>query len=122
MAVPSILFAGSNYLLMQSIKDVLEMAGWHIETSDDGCMARAMIEERKVYDLLILDNEIRGINGIELTRRARQVPHLKETPIILISVQDCEEEARQAGADAFLRKPNNIIELLDVVRRLLGQG
>jgi DNA-binding response OmpR family regulator len=120
MTVPAILFTGNNRVLTESIKDVLEMAGWHIELCDDGCMARALMENRKHYNLLLFDNEVRGISGLELTRRARQVPHLKQTPIILISVQDLADEALRAGANEFLRKPHNIVELLDTVRRLLN--
>ena len=40
-------------------------------------------------------------------------------PIILISMEDHDAQARAAGANTFLRKPNNLVELLDNVRRLL---
>jgi DNA-binding response OmpR family regulator len=53
-------------------------------------------------------------------RRARRLAHRRETPIILISLEDCADDARLAGADAFLRKPNNLIELVDTIRRLLA--
>jgi DNA-binding response OmpR family regulator len=53
-------------------------------------------------------------------RRARRLNHRRETPIIVISLEDCAAEALGAGADAFLRKPNNLIELVDTIRRLLA--
>jgi CheY-like chemotaxis protein len=77
------------------------------------------MEHRKHYDLLLLDNELRGYSGLELTRRARKLPHLKQTPIILISLEDRASEAREAGANEFLRKPHNIVTPLDTVRLLL---
>ncbi|HEX8457230.1 MAG TPA: hypothetical protein VF656_08035 [Pyrinomonadaceae bacterium] len=46
--------------------------------------------------------------------------HRKETPIILVSMEDKEAEAREAGANAFLRKPYNLIELVDTIRRLFA--
>ncbi len=119
MSVPAILYVENNRLLMLSVKDVLEMAGWHIEHCSDSCMALALMEHRQHYNLLLLDNELHGFNGLELTRRARQITHLKHTPIILISIEDCADEALRAGANEFLRKPNNIVELLDTIRRLL---
>jgi DNA-binding response OmpR family regulator len=69
--------------------------------------------------LLVLDNEGDRLDGLTLTRRVRQMSHRKETPIILISLEDLAAEAREAGADAFLRKPYNLIELVDTIRRLL---
>jgi CheY-like chemotaxis protein len=75
---------------------------------------------RTHYNLLLLDNELHGFSGLELTRRARQLPHLEQTPIILISLEDRAAEARSAGADEFLRKPNNLVDLLDTIRRLLA--
>jgi DNA-binding response OmpR family regulator len=43
-------------------------------------------------DLLILDNELPGVNGIELTRRARALAHRQRTPIIMLSASDVEAE------------------------------
>jgi CheY-like chemotaxis protein len=59
--------------------------------------------------------------ALKLTERARRQPHRRKTPIVLISLEDIEDEARLAGADAFLRKPNNLIELVDTIRRLLAE-
>jgi CheY-like chemotaxis protein len=36
-------------------------------------------------------------------------------------LEDIKEEAERAGADAFLRKPNNLIELVETIRRLLAE-
>ncbi|MCA1591754.1 MAG: response regulator, partial [Acidobacteria bacterium] len=74
---------------------------------------------RTDFDLLLLDNELHDCTGLQLLSHARRQPHHQHTPIILLSVRDCAGEALQAGADAFLRKPNNIVEILDTVRRLL---
>jgi CheY-like chemotaxis protein len=120
MSVPAILYVEDNFTLMHVVKDVLEMAGWHIEHCADGCTAAALIEHRKHYNLLLLDNELPGFSGLELVRRARRLPHHNKTPIILLSIENRAEEARKAGANEFLRKPNNIVELLETIRRLLA--
>ncbi|HST51081.1 MAG TPA: hypothetical protein VLJ61_03645 [Pyrinomonadaceae bacterium] len=54
-----------------------------------------------------------------LVQRVRQKANRRKTPVILISLEDIADEAREAGADAFLRKPNNLITLVDTIRRLL---
>jgi CheY-like chemotaxis protein len=120
MSIPVILYVENNTLLMQTIKDILEMAGWHVEPCSDVGIAIGLMTYRTHYNLLLFDNELPGFTGLELTRRARRIPHLQQTPIILISLEDCAEEAQRAGADAFLRKPSNLVDLLDTIRRLLA--
>ena len=113
-----ILFVAYNHTLRGLVREVLEFAGWYVKEADT-IYARAMLEQRVHFDLLIIDNDARYYSGLELVGRLRHLPHRKETPIILISLEDIAEEAREAGADAFLRKPNNLIELVDTIRRLL---
>jgi DNA-binding response OmpR family regulator len=115
-----ILYLEDNEMLRQTVRDVLEFAGWYVKTSSHGTYTWTMLDRPKEhFDLLLFDNEVQGFNGLELTRRVRRLPFRKETPIIVISLEDLEAEARAAGADAFLRKPYNLIELVDMIRRLL---
>jgi len=115
-----ILYLEDNRMLRETVRDVLEFAGWYVKPESDSVHAWAMLDcTREHFDLLLFDHELRNINGLELVRRVRRMQHRKGTPIILISLEDLAEEAREAGADAFLRKPNNLIELVDTIRRLL---
>jgi CheY-like chemotaxis protein len=115
-----ILYADRNQLLQQTVRDVLEFAGWYVKTCSDSCMALALAESAQHFDLLLFDVEMSGFSGLEITRRIRLREHRRETPIVLISLYDRAEEAQRAGANAFLRKPNNLIELVDTIRRLLS--
>lgn len=114
-----ILYADENRMLLQTVRDVLEFAGWYVKTCSDSCMALALAESAEQFDLLLFDGEMSGFSGLEITRRARRREHRQSTPIILVSLYDRAEEAHQAGANAFLLKPNNLIELVDTIRRLL---
>ncbi|HEY0082008.1 MAG TPA: response regulator [Pyrinomonadaceae bacterium] len=115
-----ILYLEDNRMLSEIVRDVLQFAGWYVKPESDSVHTWAMLDcSKEHFDLLLLDQEIRGINGLELVGRVRRMPHRKETPIILISLEDLAVEGREAGADAFLRKPNNLIELIDTIRRLL---
>ncbi len=114
-----ILYVERNQMLLQTVRDVLEFAGWYVRPCADEFYALAYVESKEHFDLLLIDNELRGLTGLSLTERARRQPHRKKIPIVLISLEDIAEEAARAGADAFLRKPNNLIELVDTIRRLL---
>jgi DNA-binding response OmpR family regulator len=116
-----ILYLEDNDMLCQTVRDVLEFAGWYVKPVNHGLYAWVDLDrEKEHFDLLILDNEAYGLDGLTLTRRVRHLPHRKETPIILMSLYDLAEEAREAGADAFLRKPYNLIELVDTIRRIFA--
>ncbi len=116
----AILYVERNRMLWETVRDVLEYAGWYVRRFDRG-YAFAYVESREHFDLLIINHDPReSSEGIALVRRARRLPHRQKTPIIVTSLEDCEREALEAGADAFLRKPNNLIELVDTIRRLLA--
>jgi CheY-like chemotaxis protein len=108
-------------MLLQTVQDVLEFAGWYVKPCSDEGYAVAYVEStRRHFDLLLIDHDFRELSGLKLVERARRQPHRKATPIILISLEEIAEEARRAGADAFLRKPNNLIDLVDTIKRLLN--
>ena len=115
-----ILYVEQNQMLLQTVRDVLEFAGWYVKPcSGDGYAVAYVESPQHHFDLLLIDHDYRGFSGLALTERARRQPHRRDTPIILISLEDIAGEAERAGADAFLRKPNNLIELVDTIRRLL---
>ena len=114
-----ILYVEHNKMLLETVRDVLEFAGWYVKPcSNDGYAVAYVESEQQHFDLLLFDHDFPGLPGLKLTERARRQPHRRKTPIILISLEDIAEEAERAGADAFLRKPNNLIELVETIRRL----
>ena len=114
-----ILYVEQNLMLLQTVRDVLEFAGWYVKPCSDEGYAVAYVEGGEHFDLLLIDHDFRNFSGLALVERARRKPHRQKTPVVLISLEEISEEARRAGADAFLRKPNNLVELVDTIRRLL---
>lgn len=114
-----ILYVEQNQMLLQTVRDVLEFAGWYVKPCSSEGYAVAYVEGGEHFDLLLIDHDFRGFSGLALTERARRQPHRRKTPVVLISLEDIKDEAKRAGADAFLRKPNNLIELVETIRRLL---
>ncbi len=106
----------------EAVKETLEELGWTVELCADGTEAMRKIESKVRYHLLILDNQLPGKDGLELARRARQLPHRRRTPIIMLSASDVERDALRAGVNAFLRKPQDIKRLSATVTRLLTKN
>jgi two-component system, cell cycle response regulator len=73
-------------------------------------------------DLVLLDYHMPQMNGIEFLTKFRGILHLKEVPIVMITGEEKKEalyEALEAGANDFLRKPVDDIELITRARNLL---
>ena len=109
-----------NQMLLRTVQDVLKFAGWYVKPCLSDGYAMAYVELEEHFDLLLIDHDSRQFSGLKLVERARRQPHRKKTPIVLISLEDIADEAKRAGADAFLRKPNNLIELVETIKRLLA--
>lgn len=116
-----ILHAEDDSLVGGMVRDTLEDCGWTVETCADGTAALRKMESNSRYDLLIFDYQLPDHTGLELMHRARQLPHRRQTPILMLSASDVEPEAWHAGADAFLRKPDDIGQLTATVARLLAK-
>ena len=117
----SILHVENNEAVAQAVKEMLEMEGWRVETCADSVIALDRLTSQAIYDLIILDSGLQSINGSELARYARQLPHRRATPIIMLSASGDELEARRAGANAFLSKPEDIGLLAGTAKQLLHQ-
>jgi DNA-binding response OmpR family regulator len=102
-------------------KEMFEERGWQVHTCDDGNAAIEHISGAVHYDFLLFDYQLPGIDGLELVRRARELVHRSRTPVGVLSATPIEAEAREAGADVFLRKPQDIGSLAERISRLLRE-
>ena len=119
-----ILVAEDNPVNQRVIRGLLEHAGHQTFLAHDGEEALAMLESASPpYHLAIVDMHMPQLSGPEVALRWRFMEN-GHLPIIMLTA-DARAEARtaceEAGADAFLTKPINSRELIDVVARLAGQ-
>jgi two-component system chemotaxis response regulator CheY len=115
-----ILYVEDNKLTAETVKETLEMAGWKVRTCDDAKTTLRKIQNTTHYDLLLLDNDLPEMSGIEIARHARHLSHRRGMPIILLSTSDCEGEARRAGVDVLLRDPEDDLAIASAIARLLA--
>ena len=114
-----ILLVEDHRIVAQAVKETLEAEGWRVTLCYDGAVAVARLASDTSYSLLMCDNHLPHVNGLELVRYARTLAHRRETPIIMFSASECGRDARLAGADEFLRKPADISRIVETVARLL---
>jgi CheY-like chemotaxis protein len=119
--IVTILHVEDNQTVAEAVKETLEIQGWQVDTCTDGNTALEKIASDADYDVLLVDYDLPGVNGLELVRRARILAHRLHTPIVVLSATPVESEAREAGADVFLQKPRGVSLLVESINRLLEE-
>jgi DNA-binding response OmpR family regulator len=117
--IVKILIVEDEKLLADSIGELLRGKGFEVEIVYDGEMG-AQYAELGVYDLLILDVMMPGMDGYALTRQVRA--KRLGTPILMLTARSGLEDritGLNAGADYYLTKPFDIRELLACINALL---
>lgn len=114
-----ILIIEDEVLLADSLKTLLEAKGFEAEAVYDG-ESGAEYAQLGVYDLLILDVMMPGLNGFQVARQVRS--SRCGTPILMLTARsDVPDrvEGLNSGADYYLTKPFDTRELLACVNALL---
>ncbi len=121
-AARSILIAEDSFTSRMLLKNVLESAGYAVTTSVDGLAAWSLLRT-EVFDALVSDVEMPGMDGFELTARIRADHALSELPVVLVTARETRadrERGVDAGANAYLAKSSfDQGQLLGVLERLI---
>jgi CheY-like chemotaxis protein len=116
-----VLHVEDDRVIAEGVSLTLEGEGWSVETCASGGAALEKLQTGERYDVLIFDNKLPDTTGIELIRQTRALAHRHQTPIIMLSGSEVETEALRAGANAFLRKPDDVGSIPETVARLLAR-
>lgn len=93
------------------------------EEAADGEAALALLA-RDPHDLVFLDVMLPGLSGIDVLRRMRADPALRDVPVVVVSAWQGPEDiavALESGANGFLEKPFRVDELASFARGLVGR-
>lgn len=106
---------------MKLIVEILNSLDFMIQTAKNGLEALAMAD-KDMYDLILMDIELPGIDGIEATRRIKDKPRYKKTPVIALTAFAMEgdrEKFLEAGFDYYISKPIHITNFIDLMKDFL---
>ena len=116
-----ILVVDDERTLVKGIKFNLENEGYQVECAYDGAAAVELARNEK-FDLLILDVMMPEMDGLEACMRIREFSNV---PIIMLTAKSEDADKLmgfECGADDYLTKPFNILELKARVRALLRRA
>ena len=122
-AVKKVLIADDEPNIVVSLEFLLQQGGYEVRTVSNGIEALSAAREFRPH-LLLLDIMLPLRSGFEVCQLIRESPELKELKIIMLTAKGREAEVAKGlalGADAYITKPFATRELLETVRRMLGQ-
>jgi len=119
-----ILVVEDNERNLKLLRDVLEYAGYDVRvarTAEDG-ITFAVSEPP---DLVLMDLQLPGIDGMEALRRLRESPRTADVPVVAVTAQAMKqdrERALAAGFNGYVEKPISVRAFTDQVRGFLSGG
>ena len=116
-----ILVVDDEKLLVKGIKFNLENEGYQVECAYDGAAAVELAREGQ-FDLIILDLMMPEIDGLEACMRIREFSNV---PIIMLTARSEDTDkiiGFECGADDYITKPFNILELKARIRAMLRRA
>ena len=116
----AILVVDDEPAILESIVEVLRDEGYAVESAHDG-RAALLVFERTAPDLVLMDVMMPGMDGRAAYLAMRSHPHGQDIPVVLMSAA-ADPSRLDPGVAAFLPKPFDLDQLLDLVSRLLGGG
>ena len=119
-----ILVVEDNERNLKLLRDVLEYAGYDVRvarTGEDG----VTLAVKEPPDLVLMDLQLPGIDGMEALRRLRESPRTADIPVVAVTAQAMKqdrERALEAGFDGYVEKPISVRAFPDQVRGFLSRG
>jgi CheY-like chemotaxis protein len=121
MTGKSILIVDDNQANLKLARVLLEGEGFDTRTAVDAEEALDALQNFKP-DLILMDIQLPGIDGLELTRQLKARPATKDIRIVALTayaMKGDEQKARDAGCDGYITKPIDTRTLSDTIARYL---
>jgi len=119
-----ILIVEDNDKNLKLVRDVLQVKGY--ETLDAGTAEDGLtIARARLPDLILMDIQLPGMNGIDALKALRADPATAAIPVIAITasvMQQDRQEIMRAGFNGFIEKPINLRIFLDTVQKATQKG
>lgn len=124
MAGESVLIVDDNEVNLKLARILLSEEGYDVCTADDAEAALALLATYRPQ-LILMDIQLPGMDGLQLTRQLRMTAGFETTVIIALTayaMKGDEEKALAAGCDGYITKPMDLDLVLERVADHLARG
>lgn len=118
-----VVVADDSLSVRRALEQLMQDAGFEVETARDGFEALAAIQAKPTHAVLV-DLEMPRMNGLEVTRNLRTHAETRDLPVVMITSRATEKHqamAEQAGVSRMLGKPFSEDSLVVLVRELIAE-
>jgi CheY-like chemotaxis protein len=119
---PTILVADDEPEVVNLVRTLLEWRCYSVRDASDGHDA-LLQAQRELPDLILLDVRMPRMSGLTVLEKLQADPLTASIPVIILSVVTAQSDVRAAltrGAVAYLSKPFELKEMLELVQRVLA--
>lgn len=120
-----ILLIDDNRTVFRLLEAIVRIKGYQLLYAENGQQGIVMARQEKP-DLILLDVMMPDIDGFKVCQYLKDNNDTKDIPILFLTARGAEgdlEAGRRAGADGFMTKPFQTVEVLGQIKRLLaGEG
>ena len=119
--MPVILAVDDSPSMRKMVSFTLTGAGYQVVEAVDGQDAFEKAQSQS-FDLVLTDQNMPRLDGLGLTRKLRDHPQFKTTPILMLTTESSDlmkQAGRAAGATGWLVKPFDPTKLLEVIKKVI---
>ncbi|MFO7658549.1 MAG: response regulator [Bacteroidales bacterium] len=117
----TILFVDDSESIREIVNFTLQNEGYNVLVSDNGKNALNHLDGKDI-NLIITDLHMPELNGIELIKEVRKMPHYQRTPILFLTTESQvakKMEAKEAGATGWIVKPFVPAKLISAITKVI---
>jgi CheY-like chemotaxis protein len=116
-----VLLVDDNFVTRETMSLILGGVGYQVVTASNGQDAMERLRSHEPPNLILLDLNMPVMDGLTFCQQRKHDDRLANIPVVLVSsADDIAEKASSAGADSYLQKPIDTIQLLDVLQHCCG--
>lgn len=124
MAADKILIIDDNPINLKLVKLILFKNGYEVFTASDAENALKLLENLRPR-LILMDIQLPGIDGLQLTKKLKSDPKYKNTIIVAVTayaMKGDERKALLAGCNGYISKPINVHTFPDTIADYLAKA
>ena len=120
----SVLVVEDNPMNMELVAYLLKSNGMEVTQAFDGLEALEALN-KSIFDLILLDIQLPGMDGMEILKRIKENPNLKQISVVALTahaMQGDEDKFIDAGCIGYISKPIDVSSFIGTVRSLINKG
>jgi two-component system cell cycle response regulator DivK len=123
MTSTRILVVEDNPMNMELAVDLLELQGYEVLSAQTGQEALDIVDS-EALDLILMDVQLPGMDGLEVTRKLKENPKTRDIPVVALTahaMKGDEERMLENGCIGYIAKPISTRKFPQEVKKFLGK-